>query len=253
MAAIVGLGSGCGRNNISKEIVELESYGYDATLVMTDTSGSGALEPGRRYMRCYGRGVLPLVFRGHDVGFLRDSLCRLAGVEYGGKGEVTPVAGDGWSLPETAVAENIQPESEAYTDLSVTLVTPQIVVWKCMKSGYLAGAAHGMYATSYVNYSVVANKILSLSDLMRSGYQEPLRRLLAGKLADRDDLFDNDGVFDIPSVFEITDEGLTLVYGLYQIAPYSSGEIRVDFEVYELADILTPAAMTMITGISAQY
>lgn len=42
----------------------------------------------------------------------------------------------------------------------------------------------------------------------------------------------------IPTDFEITESGINFIYGLYEIAPYSSGEITVEFATYELDDIL---------------
>ena len=52
----------------------------------------------------------------------------------------------------------------------------------------------------------------------------------------------------MPSEFEVTSNGLNFLYGIYEIAPYSEGEVSVDFQSYELIDLFAPGAMELLYG-----
>lgn len=101
-------------------------------------------------------------------------------------------------------------------------------------------AAHGVYGTSYLNYSIDNNRILKLQDIFKPGYEKELGMLLTEKVKEKDvDLFDPDASVGVPDDFEISTNGINFIWSIYSIAPYSEGEIKVEVNSYEVADLLT--------------
>lgn len=230
----------------SDNTLTLESYSYDTVGHIHPDSAESleGYDPG--FIQLSGRGVLPCRVGDSDISQLRDSLMRLANVKLeDGKAEAFPPRAI--TLGETPGKDD-EVESTSFNNLMVVLATPSVVVWRDYAFQYISGAAHGRYATTYVNYSIADNRILSVADLMKPGYEESLLTMIKEKLGERDDVIVSLSEIAIPSNFEITDNGVVFVYGLYEVAPYSSGEVEVAFAAYELADILTPASMEMITG-----
>lgn len=111
------------------------------------------------------------------------------------------------------------------------------------------GGAHGMYASNYLLFDLNAQKELQLKDILLPGSEAKLAAALRevylqeyseyvehwlpvteqeqlGKM-----LVDN---------FVFTDEGLVFVYPLYELAPYSSGEIRLTLGAHSLQGLLQP-------------
>lgn len=225
--------------------VAMQSYRFDGVAVLNPDSVVKGETPS--YVRTSGRGVLPAVIGSHDIKALRDSLTSLACVDVTADGvasaantaEYTPIPGD---------TVTTKAESFLVTDLSVSLMTPTLIVWRNYTMGYTDGAAHGRYNTVFVNYSVADNKILSLADLMQPGYDEELLGMVRDKLKENPDLIVPLDSVQIPSNFEVTADGINLWYATYEVAPYSAGEVTVDFSFYELADMLTPGAMKMLAG-----
>lgn len=250
VAAMAAAFTGCGDKCDSKSLIDLESYNYDMVGKFKDTLDFDLSVEGAKYIRLHGRGVLPVAGDSETIKALRDTLEKLGNVSFE-KGEAAlPVADDEVKLTDMKVADS-KAASELFTDLNVALITPEVVVWRNFVSSYMAGAAHNIYQTRYLNYSVTEGKILKLSDLMKKDYRPVLLEKLRERLSERDDLTLALRDVDIPEVFYITDTGLSFVYGIYEVAPYSSGEVTVNFEAYELADILTPQALKMISGFEA--
>ncbi len=231
-------------------VVEFEGYSYDAIASVPD---SDALDTeGGKFWRFSGTGMLPVKVGDKDVSMLRDSLERLGGVLVIDKTHSSPIL-DAPLLKDMGLTEtNLDPKSTKtcstyYNQLSVALCTPAVVVWKDYTYSYLCMAAHGMYNTTFVNYSVSDGKILTVADLMKPGYEKELTGLIRQKLKEMDVplLVDLDDV-EIPKDFEVTTQGMRFMYGLYEIAPYVAGEVTVEFDGYELEDLFAP-------GVFARY
>ena len=83
---------------------------------------------------------------------------------------------------------------------------------------------------------------------MKPGYEQKLTEMLREKLAGYDDIMVERNQIGIPAQFRVTPEGLTFIYGVYEIAPYSSGEIEVPFFLYELESVLSEQGMKLIAA-----
>ena len=54
---------------------------------------------------------------------------------------------------------------------------------------------------------------------------------------------------EVSDIFEITSNGIRFLYPLYEIAPFSEGEISVSFDAFELEDLLAPGMLSFICGL----
>ena len=222
--------------------IELESYSYDCIQQLTDSVEQTLEET--KYWRSVGHGVLPVSIGGESVEALRDTLQAMGQVVFTPEGKATP---------ETSVEltpTDLDPLktdacSTSTNELCVWLVTPKVIVWEDYASYYPCRAAHGRYATTYLNYSLVDHKILTLNDIFKPGYRGELVSLLKEKLQENPDVFDGADI-TVPDVFCITSEGIKFVYGIYSIAPYSAGEISVPFQYYEIDHLLSPLGESLI-------
>lgn len=231
-------------------VVEFEGYRYD---VIASVPDSDALDTeGGKFWRFSGTGMLPVKVGNKDVSVLRDSLERLGGVMVIDKTHSAPILDSPLLKDMGLTATDFDPKSTKacssyYNQLSVALCTPAVVVWKDYSYSYLCMAAHGMYNTSFVNYSIEDGKILSVADLMKPGYEKELTVLIRQKLKEMNvPLLVDINEVGIPKDFEITSQGLRFMYGLYEIAAYVEGEVTVEFDSYELEDLFAP-------GVFARY
>lgn len=221
--------------------IDFKAYEYDAVAVMADSLSVDV--EGGDLVRFYGKGMLPLKMGSNDVTQLRDSLEKLGRVLITGKSQTEPRLDPGLTLSGFSPSDTTAC-SMVGNILTVSLCSPEIVVWKNYFYSYLCRAAHGFYNTTFVNYGVADGKILSIADIMKPGYEEELRELIREKIKEEDvGLLVPITEVDIPSDFEITQEGIRFLYGLYEIAPYAEGEISVSFNAYELDGILSQEAV----------
>lgn len=251
VALTVFASCGTGNSNGEKDElpkVELQSYQYDA---VAETVENDTLpQPGSRYVRVSGDGVMPSHIGDRDLSQLRDSLETLAGVSFITADKVEPRLDPTMVISSTLNPTEVNACGTSYNSLTVSLVTPRLVVWKDYASGYVCGAAHGSYRTSFVNYRISDGKILSIADIMVPGYETRLAELIRGHLKEEKvDLLMPLNEVPLPKVFEITSTGVRFLYSLYDIAPYSEGEVTVSFEAYELEDILAPGMLNFICGL----
>lgn len=240
------------------ENVELESYIYDV-IAKAHGDSLAAFPDSVMKWRLVGDGVLPKRIGDNDLKQLRDTLMRLAQVAYddNSKGSSRFTASTSGSEGEFSLTEE-NPASDPYANtnvnsLSVDLMSPYLIVWERYVYNYFWGAAHGDYSTNYINYSTVDNKVLALSDLFVKGYEPQLLEIVREKLKENEtNLIVAADEVPLSDIFRIRANGISMVYPLYSIAPYSEGEIRVDLSVYDLDGLLTQRALEMILGPQAR-
>lgn len=121
----------------------------------------------------------------------------------------------------------------------IAYATPKVLTVSNYNEFYLCGAAHGMYDCTLTTYDRADNRPLGLDELIKPGQIGHIRSLLLDKMAQANgyasvteylsSLKDWINAQSLtPSTFPIynaglTEEGLTFIYPLYSIAPYSSG------------------------------
>lgn len=221
-------------------------FNYDVVAQYPDSLVSP--EEGGNYCRVAGQGLIPEKIGNLNLSVLRDSLINLAEIIVADPWMIEPALDSGMTLTKMDPNDSTIC-SFRRNNLSIDLITPQIIVWKDNWSFYQCGAAHGMYGTNYINFSIELNKILALQDIVRPDALKELRALIQEKLESQQvDLLVPLDEIEIPSDFRITTDGLEFIYSLYEIAPYSSGEIKVNIERYELADLLQPESPELIYG-----
>ena len=85
-------------------------------------------------------------------------------------GRCSPYDGKGWRITDRN--DSTESCNERINILSVVLQNPYIIVWQDYAGEYICGAAHGMYANRYVNYSLKTNRMLKLADLFKPKYEK---------------------------------------------------------------------------------
>ena len=116
------------------------------------------------------------------------------------------------------------------------------VSYAILHSSYMPRAAHGMYGTEYLVFSIQADKILSISDLFTPEGLEALPQILRRKARSMAGYI---GATDIQSLpaggnFYINNPGnLIFSYQPYEIASYAQGQIDIEIEPYVVSDYLT--------------
>ncbi len=110
------------------------------------------------------------------------------------------------------------------------------------------GGAHGSYASVYLNFSPRTGKLLHLQDLISPNHMTAFmqvakkhfdRAISEEALTEEDFWFPEEG-FYVPEVFGLLPEGMTFVYGIYEIAPYAAGEITFTIPYKELQALARP-------------
>lgn len=236
-SAFAGVGCSDKEKNSPADIV-LESYEFDR-IAKVAPEDSVDMEGGQ-YCHVFGSGVLPRDVGNSDIKVLRDSLVSMAGVEYVDKTSVVPKLSEGMQLLDS-VAKGTTACSEDMRVLTIDLVTPKVIVWSCLQSSYPCGAAHGAYMTTFLNYDIKGNRILSLSDMFKPGTKAKLAAVVNECVNEQypGELYQENETIPVSDNFQIYSEGIKLYYSIYSIAPYSSGEIKVELETYRIADILS--------------
>ncbi|HAI76303.1 MAG TPA: hypothetical protein DCM08_08640 [Microscillaceae bacterium] len=135
---------------------------------------------------------------------------------------------------------------ESKTVDTCLLNTPELLVLSRFSYIYAAGA-HGTYGTDFLNLDVKTGQVISLEQLfkpdfekllavaiekaIRKSFQIPTGQRLAEYGFWTDQL-------PLPDAFGLTREGLRVIYGLYNIAPYAMGEIDVTVSYQEIKALL---------------
>lgn len=234
-----------GREN-NEELVEFEFYSYNCIGEYPD-SLTVPLEGGQ-YCSISGNGVLPTKIGSLDVAFLRDSLTRLGEVIILDKQNAQPLLSDDLTLTELN-PDSVNACGVKFNELAVDLVTPLLVVWKDYEYNILCGAAHGTYATSFVNFSIKEGKILTENDIFKDGTKTEITDIVRNKLETKNiDLLVPVNEIELPSNFRLTTHSIEFVYPLYEIAPYSQGEVKVEIDRYELVGLFKEGVEELIFG-----
>lgn len=105
------------------------------------------------------------------------------------------------------------------------------------------GGAHGSTTETSVNLDLKTGKQVTEKDFFIPGYEEDLATILRSKLRDAmpdQEAYDALFIKDIEpnGNFKVSEQGLTYVYGQYEIGPYYLGIIKVTIPWIELGDLV---------------
>jgi hypothetical protein len=118
-------------------------------------------------------------------------------------------------------------------------------------NGYIfQGGAHGGASIHFINWNIKANKNITLSDILTSGYEEKLTAVAdtifrkSENLSDtsslKRDYFFKDGKFTLNNNFLITPIGLRFLYNQYEIKPYAAGQTNLLIPYAKIKSLLLP-------------
>jgi hypothetical protein len=113
------------------------------------------------------------------------------------------------------------------------------------------GGAHGLSNTSLMVFDLRTDKVLTMADLFKPGYEPMLQRVLERHLREAYDLpagaplNGNNGIlFDkhlsLTRNFYLTGKGIGFIYNPYEVAPYVVGQIELYVPFAELVPVLKP-------------
>lgn len=135
---------------------------------------------------------------------------------------------------------------ESQTNDSCLLNTPDLLVLSRYTFNYYAGA-HGTYRTDFLNLDVKTGQVISLEQLFKPDFEKLLAvaiekairksfQIPTGQRLAEYGFWTNE--LPLPDAFGLTREGLRVIYGLYNIAPYAMGEIDVTVSYQEIKALL---------------
>lgn len=103
------------------------------------------------------------------------------------------------------------------------------------------GGAHGVHGKIYKVYSLSNGERLKIEDILIDVNDLDLLNKVKEKLlsiADEESYFNLDGLSLQENNFYITSKGLTFTWGIYEIAPYATGDSEVLFSIDEIMPYL---------------
>ena len=103
------------------------------------------------------------------------------------------------------------------------------------------GGAHGLHGKIYKVYSLSNGERLKIEDILIDVNDLDLINKVKEKLlsiADEESYFNLDGLSLQENNFYITSKGLTFTWGIYEIAPYATGDSEVLFSIDEIMPYL---------------
>lgn len=126
----------------------------------------------------------------------------------------------------------------------VTLLTPKVLVIQAYNYQYYYGQAHGMNTMRYLNYSLVDHKLLDFSNMFKSGNEKAILDLINASAKAH---YPEEGALSPDPIayfdeFQITEDDVVFIYQPYDVAPYSTGVVRVPVSKFDLHRFFTPEA-----------
>lgn len=113
---------------------------------------------------------------------------------------------------------------------------------------YFEGGAHGINQKIVMNFDAETGKMLSLADILVPGYESRLNEILLSSLEEKvgvkgiDKLHEKGYLYSMniftPDNFILGDEGITFIYNVYEIAPYSKGLTELNVSYSDINDLL---------------
>lgn len=157
------------------------------------------------------------------------------------------------SSGDTAVTVTPVPYTQAYEapentfcmlESEVTLLNPNILVVQVYKYDYDYGEAHGEQSQHYMNYAIADHQILDSGNLFEPGNEAAILDLIN---AAAHEAYPDEGTLYADPIttyneFQITENDIVFVYQQYEVAPYSTGIVKVPVSQYDLHRFLTPVA-----------
>lgn len=146
-------------------------------------------------------------------------------------------------------AYNADDKNYSFVVSDVTLLTAKLLVIQVYGYQYYYGAAHGMPSVRYLNYSIADRKLLTADNMFKPGNTTAILDLINAKAKK---VYPTEGtLFDEPirslGAVQIEEDDITFVYQPYEVAPFSTGIVRIPISRFDLQRFLMPEAMDALT------
>ena len=142
--------------------------------------------------------------------------------------------------------------NELFKTVTIDTLTanPKIIVFYAHSESDIAGAAHGVYSTVYVNYDPATKKTIGIDDIIND--KEKLRKMLESKYKDDKESKDEEifvlDEFPMAGTFKIETNQVAFIYQVYEIASYAEGAqvITLTYDDMNNAGLLTDYAKQLL-------
>lgn len=193
--------------------------------------------------------TFPTTVGGNDIKALQDSI---AYKTFGTKGMTIPQAakkftenlpGIDMSEAKTVTATDIYAPDACFFSVNgyISMLNPRLMIYRSDFFTYYYHAAHGMYGSTFVNYYIPGNTVISLSDIFKTECREAV---LSAIRAEASRKYGNTRMLkpdDITTfdTFYLDGGSITFVYQPYEIGPYALGMVEISIYPYMISDCLT--------------
>ena len=148
-------------------------------------------------------------------------------------------------VPDSLASE----EADGFTTVTgdVYNFTSRRLTYRIADYTYLPGAAHGMHTCLFLTFDMENGDIITLDELFTAEGLERLPEIIATRARKLQSLIGPTEIEALPSdgnFFISLDDEIVFVYQPYEVASYAQGLIMVPFHPYQLADLLTPRALS---------
>lgn len=201
---------------------------------------------------------------GYDIHLLQDSILRRAFPPYAGH-DVNDAIKQYISQPDALFdndstlqfksVESVSENINSYTaDVSVSMleITLDYVTYRTDYASYLGGA-HPLWGSDCFTYTYNPAQVLTLSTLFTPGYDKTLLPILSQAIADEisvspaelKSMLLTDSIY-VSDIVYLYNGMIVFHYNPYALLPYAYGAIDAKVAPYEVNDILTPHARTLL-------
>lgn len=143
--------------------------------------------------------------------------------------------------------ENINSAWSKEVNSQVIINTPIVMTLATQVNEY-SGGAHGQQHFYYINYDILKEQVIQLSDIIQKDKLHDLTQLaekyfrkqenLKEKASLSKDFFFEGGIFALNDNFGLTKNNLIIYFNEYEIRPYSEGPTKLEIPYKDLTDIL---------------
>ncbi len=146
-------------------------------------------------------------------------------------------------------AYNADNKNYSFVVSDVTMLTAKLLVVQVYNYQYYYGSAHGMQSARYLNYSIPDGHLLTADNMFKPGNQKAILDLINAKARK---VYPAEGtLFDEPirtlGAVQIEEDDITFVYQPYEVAPYSTGIVRIPISRFDLQRFLTPEVIETLS------
>lgn len=216
---------------------------------------------------CKAEFIMPEILMGREARELQDTIMMLA---FNKKGEdmtriinesLHDMASDaGYELADTVIPDSVvmklpnfftRYDGVSSVSGDVVTLTPGYMSYAVTNSGYIPGAAHGMYYTFYVNYDMSSGKVVTLDDLFTPEGKASLVSEIKKQAREMRDVvgpMDIDALPTKENFFLRNDNSIVFSYPPYEVASYAQGEVQIPIPAYLLSNGFTPLGNSLLLG-----